>query len=92
MFDYDICVVGGCGRAGLPLAIAFADNEQKVIIYDRNKSRVDKINSGAMPFLEEGCDEKLKQVIGKSLMATDNRDSVATAKFVRENTAPKSTF
>jgi len=82
MFNHDICVVGGCGRAGLPLAIAFADKKQKVIVYDRSKSRVDKVNSGVMPFLEEGCDEKLKQVIGKSLMATDNRDSVATAKFV----------
>jgi len=82
MFNHDICVVGGCGRAGLPLAIAFADKKQKVIVYDRSKSRVDKVNSGVMPFLEEGCDEKLKQVIGKSLTATDNRDSVATAKFV----------
>lgn len=82
MFNHDICVVGGCGRAGLPLAIAFADKKQKVIVYDRSKSRVDKVNSGVMPFLEEGCDEKLKQVIGKSLTATDNIDSVATAKFV----------
>jgi len=82
MFEYDICVVGGCGRAGLPLAIAFTDKKQKVIIYDLNKSRVDKVNSGTMPFLEEGCEEKLKQVIGKSLIATDNRDSVAKAKFV----------
>jgi len=60
MFDFDICVVGGCGRVGLPLAIAFAGKGLNVIIYDLDKDRIAKVQSGTMPFIEAGCQEKLK--------------------------------
>ena len=33
-FEYDVCVVGGCGHVGLPLALTFADSGLNVSIYD----------------------------------------------------------
>jgi UDP-N-acetyl-D-mannosaminuronic acid dehydrogenase len=34
--DYDICIIGGAGHVGLPLALVFASAGQRVIIYDLN--------------------------------------------------------
>jgi UDP-N-acetyl-D-mannosaminuronic acid dehydrogenase len=33
MFKYDICVVGGFGHVGLPLAIVFADKGKKSCVF-----------------------------------------------------------
>jgi UDP-N-acetyl-D-mannosaminuronic acid dehydrogenase len=82
MFNFDICVIGGCGRVGLPLSIAFADKGLNVVIYDLDKDRMDEISQGVMPFLEEGCPEKLKKVINKNLRTTDNPDLISQSKFI----------
>ncbi|MDB5351421.1 MAG: nucleotide sugar dehydrogenase [Planctomycetota bacterium] len=66
-FDYDVCVVGGCGHVGLPLAITFADRGLKVVIYDVNERTVGIVREGRMPFLEQGAEPLLKKVIGKTL-------------------------
>jgi UDP-N-acetyl-D-mannosaminuronic acid dehydrogenase len=82
MFDFDICVVGGCGRVGLPLAIAFAGKDLKVIIYDLDKDKIDKVKSGIMPFGEPGCQEKLGGLINKNLVATGSPVSISRCRFV----------
>jgi UDP-N-acetyl-D-mannosaminuronic acid dehydrogenase len=53
-FDYDLCVVGGAGHVGFPLAVAFAAQGLRVSIYDINGAAVDGINAGEAPFLEPG--------------------------------------
>ncbi len=35
-FDVDVCIVGGCGRVGLPLGIALASRGLSVVLYDIN--------------------------------------------------------
>lgn len=82
MFSFDICLLGGGGRVGLPLAIAFANKGFKVIIYDLDKDKMDKIESGIMPFIEEGCEEKLTQVIGKNLIIADSPDLISQSRFI----------
>ncbi len=47
----DICVVGGAGRVGLPLAIVLAGKGKRVLLYDINAAAIDKIRQGRMPFL-----------------------------------------
>ena len=42
---YDICLVGGCGHAGLPLGLAFANRGKRVVLYDTNKKAVNGINA-----------------------------------------------
>ena len=53
----DICVIGGCGHVGLPLALCFADKGLEVSVYDINEESVKIVNDGVMPFLENGCEK-----------------------------------
>jgi UDP-N-acetyl-D-mannosaminuronic acid dehydrogenase len=61
-FDIDVAVIGGCGRAGLPLALAFADRGLRVVAYDIDEGAVREINESRMPFLEEGAQSVLERV------------------------------
>ena len=54
-FERDVVVIGGCGRVGLPLAIAFADRGAQVAMYDVNPAAVEQISNGRMPFAEPGA-------------------------------------
>lgn len=54
VFEYDVCVVGGCGHVGLPLGMSFAKAGKKVVLYDINSKNVDNVNKGKMPFKEDG--------------------------------------
>jgi UDP-N-acetyl-D-mannosaminuronic acid dehydrogenase len=70
---YDLCIIGGCGHAGLPLGLAFADRGQRVVLYDINQQAVARVNSKQMPFLEEGAADVLTKVVeSKSLTATSD--------------------
>jgi len=82
MGNYDICVVGGCGHVGLPLAIAFANKDLQVAIYDINENSVNMVNNGVMPFLEPGADDLLKQVLNNSLHVTNQPEVISESKFV----------
>ncbi|MBJ7244352.1 MAG: nucleotide sugar dehydrogenase, partial [Solirubrobacteraceae bacterium] len=54
----DVAIIG-CGRIGLPLALAFADRGLKVIGVDNDEQRLGAIGSGQMPFEEPGAQEAL---------------------------------
>jgi UDP-N-acetyl-D-mannosaminuronic acid dehydrogenase len=82
MSKYDICVVGGCGHAGLPLGIAFADKGKRVIISDKNKDALEIIDKGIMPFSEMGADRVLKRVIHKKLFLSQELNVVKDAECV----------
>jgi UDP-N-acetyl-D-mannosaminuronic acid dehydrogenase len=82
MFKYDVCVIGGCGRVGLPLSIAFADKGLKVMIYDLDESRLEKVDNCQMPFGEEGCDDKLKALMNKNLMIAAGPEIIGQCQFV----------
>ena len=49
-FTHDVLIIGGCGRVGLPLGIAFASRGLSVVLYDINAAAVDRVNDGALPF------------------------------------------
>ncbi|HEY3044891.1 MAG TPA: nucleotide sugar dehydrogenase [Vicinamibacterales bacterium] len=82
-YDQDVCVVGGAGHVGLPLALAFASAGQRVLIYDVNASAFDGIRAGVMPFIEYGAEPLLKQALQESrlLCSSDPRD-ITRAKHV----------
>src|SRR5258708_13698196 len=48
-FAGDVVVIGGCGRAGLPLAVALADRGARVAIYDVSVAAVEAVNGGPPP-------------------------------------------
>ena len=61
--DLDVVVLGGGGHVGLPLSLAFAEAGLRVGIYDINQAALDRIAGGAMPFMENGADELLHEVL-----------------------------
>ncbi len=76
----DVCVIGGAGHIGLPLAILFAAKGLHVLIYDINEEALEKIRKGMVPFAEEGAEPLLKQVLAQgSLSVSSARAEVATA-------------
>ena len=64
----DICVVGGAGHVGLPLALAFAAALQRVIIYDLNTKVMEQVACGSMPFIEYGAEPLLRQALRDNLL------------------------
>ncbi|WP_405094917.1 nucleotide sugar dehydrogenase [Micromonospora sp. NBC_01412] len=76
----DVCVVGGCGRVGLPLGIALASRGLSVVLYDIDAAAVDRVNSGALPFAEEGAAELLTSALAAGrLRASTEATSVGLA-------------
>ena len=61
--DLDVVVLGGGGHVGLPLSLVFARAGLRVGIYDTNQATLDRIAGGEMPFLENGADELLREVL-----------------------------
>lgn len=82
IFAYDVCVVGGCGRVGLPLAILFAERGLRTLIYDVNTTAVASVNAGKFPYRENNGDEHLRAVIGAKLHCTADLPQIAQAHQV----------
>lgn len=66
--SYDICIVGGAGHVGLPLAIVFATKGHRVLIHDVNKKSMDMIMSGKLPFMERGAEPLLRKAIDNDMI------------------------
>lgn len=81
-FRFDVCIVGGCGHVGLPLALTFARQGLKVGVYDVNERSIEQVRAGQMPFLENGAEPVLKQVIGRNLDVANDPHFVSQARFV----------
>jgi len=60
---YDVCIVGGAGHVGAPLALVLAKHGFNTLVYDVNRAALDALASGKMPFLENGGPELLKEVL-----------------------------
>ena len=57
----DICIVGGAGHVGLPLALTFATRGFRVLVYDKNEEVLHRIEQGEMPYDEENGQSLLDQ-------------------------------
>jgi UDP-N-acetyl-D-mannosaminuronic acid dehydrogenase len=75
-FDRDVVVVGGGGHVGLPLAIALADRGYSVVVYDVNRSTVDTILKGNLPFNEPGAQPILNRVLGNGKLTASTDPAV----------------
>lgn len=82
-FENDVCIIGGCGHVGLPLAIMLADAGQHVCIYDINKESIETVKNGTMPFEEENAEPILKNVLEKQMLTFSSDESIiSTAENV----------
>lgn len=72
----------GIGRVGLPLALVLANEGFTVYGIGRDKSKIDVINKGKMPFMEEGATTLLKRTIGKNFFATTDYTPIDTCDYI----------
>lgn len=73
----DICIVGGAGHVGLPLSVVFAIKGQRVVIYDKDRQALATIGQGKVPFMEQGAEPLLKDILAKGLLGvSDNPDGI----------------
>ncbi|WP_134428699.1 nucleotide sugar dehydrogenase [Mycobacterium ulcerans] len=70
-----ICIVGGAGHVGLPLALVLADEGYNVDILDTNAEALETIMAGQMPFIETGAEDLLKRLLptGRISGSTDSQ-------------------
>jgi UDP-N-acetyl-D-mannosaminuronic acid dehydrogenase len=69
----DVIVVGGGGHVGLPLSLMLANSGRNVGIYDTSQATVDRICAGEMPFLEDGAEELLGEVLASGRLTVSAR-------------------
>ncbi|WP_285733458.1 nucleotide sugar dehydrogenase [Nocardiopsis sp. ATB16-24] len=75
--------MGGCGRVGLPLAIALAESGLEVAVHDIDRSALEKVKKGVMPFDEEGAQLVLSEVLSRGrLHATADPSVIGQAETV----------
>jgi len=80
-FSHDVAVIGGCGRAGLPLGLAFADRGLRVLLVDRDAEAVATVERGKMPFGEDGAEAMLGRVRAeRRLTATADSSAASDAE------------
>jgi UDP-N-acetyl-D-mannosaminuronic acid dehydrogenase len=78
-----IVVVGGGGHVGLPLALVLANSGFNAVSLDISKEVVALINSGMMPFAEEGAKDLLNRTLRDgSFYATTDHNEITTAEIV----------
>lgn len=59
----EVCIVGGAGHVGVPLALVMASRGIRTKILDINVAALEGMAAGRMPFMEEGGDEMLAEVL-----------------------------
>jgi UDP-N-acetyl-D-mannosaminuronic acid dehydrogenase len=79
---YDVCIVGGVGHVGLPLGISFAHSGKRVMLYDIDEKAIHTVLQGKMPFIETGAEEILKNVLGKNLFLSSDKQVISDSYFV----------
>ncbi len=75
----DVVIIGGCGHAGMPLAIAFAHRGLRVGIYDVSESAVKQVNAARLPFDEPGAAEPLARAIRSGMLVASTDPALVGA-------------
>ena len=82
-FKYDLCIVGGLGRVGLPLGILFAHKGLKVCLNDINAKHAELVKKGIMPFREKGAQPLLKKLINNNKLDISlNYKCISESKYI----------
>jgi len=74
--DGRVVVVGGCGHVGLPLAIVSALSGCPTTILDVDSEALAMVERGRMPFMEEGAEPLLRQVLETGQLSLSRDPSV----------------
>lgn len=80
--NYEVCLIGGCGHVGLPLATAFASRNVTSVVYDINAEAINLVEQGISPFKEDGLSPLLKKHLGKKLFVSTDPEVISRSKYV----------
>src|ERR687887_995627 len=80
--EHDVAIIG-CGRVGLPLALAFADRGLRTIGIEIDPRRLAAVRSARVPFAEPGAPEVLSRVTAAgSIVWSDRVADAAVAEHI----------
>ena len=79
---FDVVIVGGLDRVGLPLGLMWADVGLNVAVLEPDAAKRQPVEAGQVPFVEHGAEAVLKRVLGKKFFITQNIADVSEAKAV----------
>ncbi len=78
-----VCVVGGAGHVGLPLALAYTERGHRVVLQDIDAAALSAIQAGKLPFSEKGAQAALDRALSRDLLAFETSpEAVAMAESV----------
>ena len=77
----NISIVGGAGRAGLPLSLIMASKGLNVFVIDKDIEKINLLNKGKIPFLEKGSLKLLKK-FNKNIIFTDKYDYISKSQII----------
>ncbi len=78
-----VIVVVGCGGIGLPLAVAFASRDLRVLGYDVDVRKVDDLNDGRVDVFDQGLARALDETLAKgTLRFTTNLERVSASRVL----------
>ncbi len=72
----------GIGRVGLPLALVFANEGYTVYGIGRDQLKIQSIEKGIMPFIEEGAEKLLKKYVNKDFFPTTDVSVVEKCQYI----------
>ena len=81
-YAHDVCVVGGAGHVGLPLALTFAGKGLRVAVFDVDVETLAVIRSGRMPFVERGAEALLRQALDEGRLSVSSDPSAVAGAGV----------
>jgi UDP-N-acetyl-D-mannosaminuronic acid dehydrogenase len=80
---FDLCVIGGCGHVGLPLAIAFAVRGKRVAIYDIDRAASDGLRQGELLFIEQDGAPMLREALASgNLFVADGPEVISQSDAI----------
>src|SRR6266511_3102695 len=74
----DVGVLGGGGHVGLPLSLVLAGAGLRVGIFDTNEATVGQITAGRMPFMENGAEALLRDVLPSGRLEASAEPSIVS--------------
>ena len=78
-----ISIIGGAGHVGFPLGLILSSKGYNVNLIDKDRDNLKKINQGMSPFLEEGSQNLLAQMLKqKQIRTTYNLKEVVKSKYI----------
>ena len=72
---YDVCIVGGAGHVGIPLAVLLAHTGHRVLIHDLNRDSMATLASGRLPYIEEDAEELLREALASKRLGFSTEPS-----------------